>query len=98
MKKLKTPVIIALVIIALALIKIFFLSPKKNDRPSTTNPPKQVTSVTGYIVKPEVLDNDVYSSGSVSANEEAELRPEVSGKIVALNMVEGGKVSKGDLL
>ena len=98
MKKLKTPIIIVTIIIALALIKIFFLSPKKFDRPAANNTPKPVITVAGYIVKPELLDNDVYSSGSVSANEEAELRPEVSGKIVALNMVEGGKVSKGELL
>ncbi|HWZ23202.1 MAG TPA: efflux RND transporter periplasmic adaptor subunit [Cytophagaceae bacterium] len=98
MNKLKTPIIIVAIIIVLALIKIFFLAPKKFDRPPAAGAPKQSVTVSAYIVKPEILDNDVYSSGSVSANEQAELRPEVSGKIIFLNITEGGRVSKGDLL
>jgi membrane fusion protein (multidrug efflux system) len=100
MNKLKIPIIIFAVILGLILIKVFFLSPKKQDMAGSFLPgaPKPSTMVTAYVVKPEVLDNEVYSSGTVSANEEVELRPEVPGKIVVLNIVEGGRVSKGELL
>jgi membrane fusion protein (multidrug efflux system) len=101
MSKLKIPLIIILVVAGLALIKIFFLSPKKSDTagaPSVPGGSKLPTMVTGYILKSESLDNEVYSSGTISANEEAELRPEVSGKIVMMNITEGSRVQKGDLL
>lgn len=102
MRKFKIPIIIVVVIALLALIKIFFLMPTKPEGQSGPmgqgGESKPASLVTGYIVKPEILSNEVYASGAISANEEAELRPEVSGKIVRLNIAEGGRVSKGELL
>ncbi len=101
MNKLKIPLIIFGVVLGLVLVKIFFLSPPKAAIPGMSmlpGAPKPASVVTAYIVKPEILDNEVYSSGAISANEEAELRPEVSGKIVSLNIIEGTRVNKGDLL
>ncbi|MBL0330560.1 MAG: biotin/lipoyl-binding protein [Bacteroidetes bacterium] len=45
-----------------------------------------------------MLSNEVYASGTIMANEEVELRPELSGKITQLNFTEGTKVTKGQLL
>ncbi len=100
MRKFKLPLIIVAVIAVLALVKIFFLTPKKAETSGASGPnaAKPIALVTGYIIKPELLDNEVYASGAISANEEAALRPEVSGKIVYLNIVEGGRVAKGELL
>ncbi len=98
MKKLKVPLIIGAVFLILALLKVFFLTPSKPGQTGTTGGVRQPVPVTGYIVKNEILNNEVYSSGTISANEEAELRPEVSGKITYLNLVEGGRVSEGTLL
>jgi membrane fusion protein (multidrug efflux system) len=75
--------------------------PKKQEGSGGPGGPggKPITSpVTGYIVKAETVDNDVASSGTISANEDAELHPEVSGKIASLNFVEGGRISKGTLI
>lgn len=54
--------------------------------------------VTAHIVNFEKLNNVVYTTGTILANEEVELRSEISGKIVQILFKEGAYVSKGDLL
>ena len=54
--------------------------------------------VTGYIIKPERIDNRIRTTGTVLANEEVELRSEVSGKIEQIAFREGSRVAKGDML
>ncbi len=54
--------------------------------------------VDGYIVRLEPFQENVEVPGTVVANEVAEIHPEVSGRIVQLNVVEGKYVSKGALL
>ena len=54
--------------------------------------------VTAHIVSYEKLSNNVFTTGSILANEEVELRSEISGKIVEILFREGAFVSKGDLL
>lgn len=54
--------------------------------------------VMGYVVKSENLSNDIFATGTIIASEMVDLKPEVSGKIVQLNIVEGKSVSKGQLL
>ena len=54
--------------------------------------------VTGHIVAYEKLGNVVYTTGTILANEEVELRSETSGKVVEILFKEGAYVNKGDLL
>jgi membrane fusion protein (multidrug efflux system) len=54
--------------------------------------------VTGHIVIYEKLGNVVYTTGTILANEEVELRSEISGKITEILFREGAFVNKGDLL
>lgn len=56
------------------------------------------SNVTACIVKPEKLSNQITASGTIRANEDVQLQPELSGKIVQINFTEGSKVSKGQLL
>ncbi|MEZ0538600.1 efflux RND transporter periplasmic adaptor subunit [Fibrella arboris] len=56
------------------------------------------TSVNGYIVKPTVIANAVVATGSLVANEQVDIFPEISGRIVELNIREGQPVAKGALL
>lgn len=97
--KIKTILLIVLVIGVLLALK-FFLFPSK--KASTGGPGQQgkgtASVVTAYVVKTEKLENSIYASGTVLANEEVELRPELSGKIVQLNLKEGSPVNKGQLL
>jgi len=54
--------------------------------------------LSGTVVKETSLSNVVAASGTLLANEEVTLRPEISGKITRLNIKEGGRVRKGELL
>lgn len=54
--------------------------------------------VDGYIVKTESFGESIEVPGNIVANEVAEIHPEVSGRIVYLNVAEGKYVGKGTLL
>ena len=55
-------------------------------------------SVDAVITKTQLLVADIEVPGSLLANESTEIRPEVSGKLVQLNVKEGRFVSRGALL
>ncbi|HXU25896.1 MAG TPA: efflux RND transporter periplasmic adaptor subunit [Bacteroidia bacterium] len=94
----KTLIIIGSIVVAFVLIKIFFLSPKqaKVAGPQTGKGP--VVTIKAVVVKAGNVENKLILSGTVLANEEAILKPEVSGKIISLQIKEGAEVEKGQLL
>ena len=51
-----------------------------------------------YIVQPTLINEKIEVSGSLMANETTEIHPEISGRLVALNIAEGKFVTKGALL
>ena len=60
-----------------------------------TQPPLNVQA---KVVQFEKFENKLELSGSIEANEQIELRTEVSGIIRLINFEEGARVSKGQLL
>ena len=50
------------------------------------------------VAKPRPISNQIEANGSVMANEYVELHPEISGRIVYLNVPEGGSVTKGAVI
>jgi membrane fusion protein (multidrug efflux system) len=98
MKKIRTVLIVVVVIAALVFIKIKFLTSDTTQGGMQQQGKSQVTIVNAYVVTPQKLDNKIFVTGTVLANEEVVLLPEVPGKIIAIHFTEGGKVSKGDLL
>jgi len=50
------------------------------------------------VVKPKVLVNEIYTTGTVLANERVELRNEIPGRVMNIFFEEGREVSKGELL
>lgn len=54
--------------------------------------------VDGYLIKPTIFQDELEVPGNIVANETTEIHPEVSGRIVSLNIVEGRQVAKGTLL
>jgi membrane fusion protein, multidrug efflux system len=52
----------------------------------------------GYIVKPTILDQSISVSGTLKPFEETVLMPDVSGRVVSINLPEGKFVKKGTLL
>ena len=89
--------VIALIIAVLLLIKFFFIPSKQGAAPKqgSAAPAMPVNAV---IVKPSTINQEIYATGSVLANEEVDLHPEVAGKLMKINFKEGSPVSKGELL
>lgn len=54
--------------------------------------------VDAYIVRPEAFHENIEVPGTIIANEVAEIHPEVSGRLVQLNVAEGKYVGRGTLL
>src|ERR1700758_2943928 len=96
--KAKTLVTILLIIVALALIKIFFLSPKQAQAGGPQAGKGPVVSIKAVVVKSGNVENKLTASGTVLANEEAFLKPEISGKIISMQIKEEAEVQKGQLL
>src|ERR1700741_27825 len=100
MKNFKTISIIIIVIALLAVVKIMFLSPKDAGKSAgpASGAPAQASPVTVYVAVTENINNKVFASGTILANEEVVLMPEMGGKIISMNINEGSHVNKGELL
>ena len=100
----KTILYVAIALALLVILGLIFV-PKfiaKTDKPDANKKPgnqqSQQISVDGFILKTEVLDNDIKAIGNIRANEEAEIRSEVSRKIRGIYFKEGTYVGRGKTL
>ncbi len=74
-------------------------SEKSQEAPAKGDPQRGAPiEVEAFIVRTEDLAENVEVPGTLQAFEETEIRPEISGRLVRLNITEGGAVNKGDLL
>ena len=95
----KSYLIIGVVIASLIGIKfLFFPTEKPKDAKGGKEGKKPASLVSVFVVGSEKLQDKLYASGTLIANEEAELKIESSGRIVYLNLPEGKTVAKGTLL
>lgn len=100
-KKIKyISVSLVILLIAAAFILPKILSGTKDDKGprSGTDTKNMPIPANGFIVNAEVLDNSIKVIGSIVANEEVELRSELSKKVTGIYFKEGTYVSKGKLL
>lgn len=67
---------------------------KSNDK-SGKKPPMTVSVMK---VEPQDFSNSISLSGSIDANEQIEIRSEVSGIVESISFTEGSQVSKGQVL
>jgi membrane fusion protein, multidrug efflux system len=79
-------------------IKLVFLKSENGTQMPMGSQKSPTAIVTGFVANPAVLENNISSSGTILANEEVELRPETSGKLVSVLFREGTFVKKGELL
>jgi membrane fusion protein, multidrug efflux system len=85
-----------------------FASCKKEEKKQDAAPPAGgvkpasggfgVGAVEGYLVRSTLLTETVNASGTIIPDEETELHPEASGRVVSINLPEGRAVRKGELL
>jgi membrane fusion protein (multidrug efflux system) len=71
---------------------------KKDDNGKDKGGKNKTMNVSGIVVKLQTFDNNLSLSGAIEANEQVEIRSEVSGIVESINFQEGSNVSKGQLL
>lgn len=67
---------------------------KMNDAPKKI----PIIPVNAVVVEFSELDNKINTTGTILPNEEVDIKPEISGRVVKLNFSEGSRISKGQLL
>lgn len=55
-------------------------------------------SVEAVVIRPQALENKIFTTGTLLANEEVELRSEIAGRIAGVYFQEGSRITKGTLL
>lgn len=69
-------------------------SPEQGFQPRQRQP----LSVSGYVISPVSLQEEVRSTGSLLPDEEVDLAFETSGKVIGIYFREGSRVKEGELL
>jgi membrane fusion protein (multidrug efflux system) len=87
-------------IIAISILSLLLAACGGKDKsapPPAANKPGPLR-VDAYVVQPQTFAENIEVPGTIIANESTEIHPEVSGRIVQLNLAEGKFVSRGTLL
>ncbi|WP_432671076.1 efflux RND transporter periplasmic adaptor subunit [Flavobacterium sp. SM2513] len=90
-------IVYALIILGLGTL-IFYRIGENKEEKKDPNAKKPATTVYGKILVPQEFADNLTLSGTLEANEEIELRTEVSGVVEQINFEEGGFVTKGQSL
>jgi len=77
-------------------LTLFSCSSKKSENEKQGPPPPQIVDV--IIADYQNIENKVEVNGLVLANESVEIHPEISGRLVFLNMPDGAVVKEGTIL
>lgn len=56
------------------------------------------TPIEAVIIQPQILHNRIFTTGTLLANEEVELRPEIGGRVTGVFFEEGSRVKKGTVM
>jgi len=70
----------------------------KNEDSKDKGGKNKTMILTGIVVQPQTFDNNLSLSGSLEANEQVEIRSEISGIVEGIYFKEGSNVTKGQLL
>src|ERR1035437_4816239 len=98
MKK-KTSVWIAIFIVLLVVFFVKVGFTKSSDKSKNPNQKEKIQKkVDAYVVNPSLLINEIQVSGSLLAFDAVDLKNEVAGRVVRVNLPEGKFVKKGILL
>lgn len=85
-----------ILIFGLTLLGVACKSDKKQDMKGGGRP--QDIRAEGYVLKPEMFQQDYSASGTLLPNEEVEIHPEITGRITNIHFKEGNFVRKGQTL
>jgi membrane fusion protein (multidrug efflux system) len=79
-------------------IALFSCQSGSNVKKGSNVQAKVALFVEGFIVKPSVLDQTISVSGTLKPFEETVLMPDITGRIVKINLTEGKPVKQGTVL
>ena len=97
--KVKSIVITLVIIVIGGLITNRILQNKSEAEKNNDKSGKKPTmTVSGVVVEPQNFSNTISISGSIEANENVEIRSEISGIVENISFSEGTNVSKGQTL
>ncbi|MBX7052052.1 MAG: efflux RND transporter periplasmic adaptor subunit [Flavobacteriales bacterium] len=82
-------------LISLLVVLLASCDKKQNNAPAAGGAPPQVDIM---IIQPDTFVYHSETGGTILANEFVELRPEVNGRLIQLNIQEGTSVSAGSLI
>jgi membrane fusion protein, multidrug efflux system len=86
------------ILIGLSACLFLYSCKEKKETPKQTNTTPSATVVDVLIAGTGSIANVVEVNGAVIPFETVTINPEISGRLVTLNMPDGGKVTKGDIL
>lgn len=91
-------ILILIVITALLIVPKLLSEKNKQQNVSGTGSQQQEITVEAIVVKPLELENEISTVGTIVANEEVEIKSELTRKITGIYFKEGAYVPKGKVL
>lgn len=90
--------LLAVVVIAAIIIIPKLTSTEDKKQETGGNQRNQMVLADGFVIKEAVLENNIKTVGTILANEEVEIRSEISKKISGIHFKEGTYVGRGKTL
>ncbi|MBL0104294.1 MAG: efflux RND transporter periplasmic adaptor subunit [Bacteroidetes bacterium] len=92
--------ILILLVIILAGFIIYYNKFRQTGpaNPNAGSKAPQAVLVNAVVASGSTIENEINATGSILANEEAEVRNEIGGRVAAIYFKEGTAVTKGELL
>jgi len=83
--------------LVLMIVAVFSCGKKQGGEQAKGSQGRSALNVDAIIVKSSLLAQQTTVAGTISANEEVELKPESTGKLIVINFKEGDFVQQGQL-
>lgn len=90
-------IVYTLLIVGLGAMIVYRIKSNAEIGKSSNSGPS-ITTVTGMVLKPQKFKDNIAVSGTLEADEQIEIRSEVSGVVESINFKEGSKVKEGQVL
>ncbi len=84
-------------LLILLLVPLLFSCTEKKNNTAQSQGQKAIV-VNGILLQPGTLEDHIQVTGTILANEEVDIRSEISGRVTSINFQEDSRVRKGDLL
>jgi membrane fusion protein (multidrug efflux system) len=97
-KRLLTPSITTAISLATVMVVSLGCGKGNGSQSGRGGAGKSLASVEAVLVKPQLLRNTIFTTGTLLANEEVKLHPEISGRVTNIYFQEGKRVTKGEPL